>query len=280
MFGEDVDIDTTVIGSGQPELSIVGGIHGDEPSGIRAIRRVLDTEPGLERPVQFIVANPPAAVAHRRSLDVDMNRVFPGDTSADMREKRLAANLREAVKGSTVLSLHSTHSSAKPFAFVSKENFEAQALASQLPVDHVINHDPVVDGAFTSCEKVVSIETGRQLTKDATINATKLVRAFLRLTDTLPDDPKQGDPDYYTLYDVVEKPSDQDDFELFANNFQPIEEGTIYAKTPENEYIADEEFTPILMSETGYDEIFGYKGRKVGETLSEARETWGITVTA
>lgn len=278
MFGDDVDIAVTVLGEGEIDLTVVGGIHGDEPSGVRAIRRAIEAEPDLERAVQFVVANPPASVAHRRYIDVDMNRIFPGDADAEARERRLAAQLSEAVEGNTVLSIHSTHSSVKPLAFVSGEHPVAQAVASRLPLEYVVNHDPVVDGAFTSCERVVSVEAGRRLTEDATANATDIVRAFLRLTGALPDEPTTGDPDFYTLTEEVEKPDEADEYRLLADNFRPVEEGETFAKTAgadtDAELVADQSFQPVLMSETGYDDIFGYKGRKVGTSLSEARDDW------
>lgn len=275
MFGGDVDIDVTVLGDGDPDLAVVGGVHGDEPSGLRAIRHVLDTEPDLQRPVKFVVANPPATVAHRRYLDVDMNRTFPGDRNSKDRERQLAAQLREEIEGSLVLSMHSTHSSAEPLAFVSGDHPDAQAAAARLPLDHVVNHDPAVDGAFTSCECVVSVEVGRQLTEDATTNATKLVRAFLRLTDALPDDPKTGSPTFYTMRDAVEKPADEDEVSLLVDNFERVDAGAAYAATPDEEYAADDPFYPILMSETGYEDIFGYRGERVADSLADAREAWG-----
>ena len=277
VFGDGVGIDVTVLGSGEPELTVVGGIHGDEPSGIRAIRRVIEAEPDLERPVQFVVANPPAAAAHRRSLDTDMNRVFPGEADAAARERRLAAELTEVVAGTTVLSIHATHSSVEPLAFVSGSHPVAQAIAARLPIEHVVNHDPVVDGAFTSCKRVVSVEAGRQLTADATRNAARIVQAFLRLTEALPDSPTTGDPACYTLIDEVEKPAEADNPRLTVDNFDRVESGETYARAADVEFVADRPFFPILMSESGYDDIFGYKGEKAGDTLAAAREAWSTS---
>lgn len=276
MFGEDVSIDVTVIGDGEPELSIVGGIHGDEPSGIRAMRRVIELEPDFDRPVQFIVANPPAAVAHRRFLDIDMNRNFPGSDTTSEREGRLAAQVGDAVDETMVLSIHATHSSAQPFAFVSEHHPNAQGLAAALPVEHVINHGQVVDGAFTSCQRVVSVEAGRQLTETATLNAGKIVKTFLQLTDALPGDPDPGNPDFYSLTEEVRKPRDVDEVQLLVDNFDRVQSGETYLKTQEAEYVADESFRPVLMSETGYEDIFGYKGQKVGESLADARDAWAV----
>lgn len=276
MFGDAVGIDVTIIGEGEPELTIVGGIHGDEPSGVRAIRRIIEAEPDLARPVQCIVANPAAAVTHRRYLDVDMNRHFPGDYDAATREERLAAQLSDAVDGTMVLSIHSTHSSAKPFAFVSEHHPNAQALAATLPVEHVIDHGSVVDGAFTSCRQVVSVEAGRQLSDAATQNAARIVRSFLRLSGALPGDATTGSPDFYSLTDSVAKPGEGTTAQLLVDNFSEVEAGETYLTTEDEEYVADDPFRPVLMSETGYEDIFGYKGRKVGDTLAEAREEWAL----
>ncbi|MFB6072973.1 MAG: succinylglutamate desuccinylase/aspartoacylase family protein [Halobacterium sp.] len=274
MFGSDVHVHTTVIGGDDPDVAVVGGVHGDEPSGPRAIQYVLDREPDLERAVKFVLANPAAAVAHRRYLDADLNRSFPGDPDADAREERLAAELRDELADCLVLSIHSTHSAVEPLAFVSGDNPEAQAAASRLPVANVVNHDPAVDGAFASTEGVVSVEAGRQLTEDATTNAAKLVRAFLRLTGALPGEPKSADPDFYTIRDAVEKPAGED-AQLLADNFERVDAGDAYAETADEQFVADEAFYPVLMSETGYEDIFGYRGEFVGETIAEAREAWG-----
>jgi succinylglutamate desuccinylase len=275
MFGTDVDVSVSILGPGEPDLAVVGGIHGDEPCGIRAIRHVLDSQPDLERAVKLIVANPPASVTQRRYLDADMNRIFPGDPDSEDRERRLAARLRDVVEDCHVLSIHSTHSSSVPLAFVSGDHPEAQRLASRLPVRYVVNQKPAIEGAFTACGSVVSVEAGRQTTEEATENAAKLVRAFLRETDALPGDPETTDSRYYSLTDAVEKPSDDERYDLLVENFHHVDPGTTYARSDDDELVAEESFYPILMSETGYDERFGYKGQKVGESLSEAREAWG-----
>lgn len=276
MFGADVSPDVSTLGPGEPALAAVGGVHGDEPSGVRAIRAVLESNPDLERAVKFVVANPQAAVAHRRYLDADLNRVFPGDPAADARERRLAARLCAEVEGCTVLSMHSTHSCPDPIAFVSGDRPRAQEVASRLPLDYVVNEEPGVEGAFTSSASVVSVEVGRQLTEAATENARDVVRAFLQLTDALPGDPPEtSSAAYYSLVEPIEKPDgDAERHELLVENFEPVEAGTTYAHSGDESFVADEDFVPILLSETGYDDIFGYRGRAVGDSLEEARDAW------
>ncbi|WP_255151959.1 succinylglutamate desuccinylase/aspartoacylase domain-containing protein [Halorarius halobius] len=277
MFGEDIAPASTVLGPGEDaEVAVVGGIHGDEPSGVRAVRRVIESNPDLQRPVKLVVANPPAVASHRRYLDADMNRVFPGDPTSPDRERRLAAALLKEIEGcGVVLSLHSTHSCDDPIAIVSRSHPSVQGLAARLPVPHVVDPTPCVDGAFPVSAPVLSIEAGRQHTEEATENATDIVEAFLRLVDALPGTVPEADPTYYTMTDAVSKRPDSD-YDLLVDNFEPVEAGTTVARSDDGAYVADEPFVPVLMSETGYDDILGYRGEVAGETLAAAREAWGV----
>jgi succinylglutamate desuccinylase len=281
VFGVDVTPATTILGPGaDADIAIVGGIHGDEPSGVRAVRRVIESNPDFQRPVKLVVANPPAVASHRRHLDVDMNRVFPGDPASPERERRLAAaTLKEINDCSVVLSLHSTHSYDDPIALVSRSEPAVQGLAARLPVSHVVDPTPCFDGAFPACAPVVSIEAGRQLTEEATETATDLVDAFLRLTDALPGAVPTTDSTYYTVTDAVSKQPDTE-YDLKIENFDVVEAGTTVARGGDREFVADDDFVPILMSETGYDDILGYKGEVAGSTLSSARSTWGVPPTS
>lgn len=274
MFGEDVSPDSTVYGPGEPHSAVVGSVHGDEPTGVRSIHRVLESPPEFERAVKFIVANPPAAVAHRRYLDVDMNRVFPGDLDADDRERRLAAQLVAETDDCTVLSLHTTQATSDPVAFVTSGHPRALEVVSQLPLDYVVNERPTVDSAFSSTG-VVSVEVGKPEKHDATAKAEEIIRSFLRV-EGVDDEPASttASPEYFTTDGTIEKPRSHDSYELLVENFEQVEEGTAYAKADGETLVADESFVPILISETGYDDIFGFKGYKTADSLDGARGAW------
>lgn len=307
MFDDDVSPQGSVFGPGEPGAAIVGSVHGDEPTGVRAIHRVVEATPAFERAVQFLVANPPAAVAHRRYLDADMNRSFPGDEDADARERRLAAELLSMTEGRDVLSIHTTHATPDPIAFVTSGHPRSIELASRLPLDYVVNERPVVDSAYTSAAGVVSVEAGKPEHHDATEKAVTLIRAFLRVTGAVgadgaadatggaagtasgdrtvatngaptaesgPDRATGTGPTFYTIYDTVEKPPGDDTYELLVENFERIEAGEAYARAGDETFVADEPFVPVLLSEAGYPEIFGYKGRQVAESIEGARAAW------
>ena len=276
MFDREVAPHVAEYGPGNADVAVVCNVHGDEPVGARAIRRVIESSPEFERAVKFVVANPPASIVHRRSIDADMNRVFPGDPDADDRERRLAAHLVNETADCDVISIHSTHATPEPVAFVSEGHARSLEIASKLPIASVVNETPVVDTAFSSTGRVVSIEAGKVEQPNAVAKAEMLIRAFLHDEDVLSDAPPMHAPEtnYFEIYDTVEKSPGDESYELLARNFERVEAGEAYAKSNEGTLLADDPFVPILMSQSGYSEIFGYRGRKVGESVEEAKQAW------
>ncbi|WP_135304463.1 M14 family metallopeptidase [Haloarcula amylovorans] len=266
-----------------PAVTVVAGVHGDEPSGVHAVERVLDAGHEFQRPVQFVIAHPEAVDADQRYLDVDMNRVFPGDRDSDDRERRLAAELLDVVGETPTLSLHATHSQVDPIALVSREFPRAVETAARLPTPTVVDTTDAVDGALNRFGDVVTVETGQQRTEAATESGVLFIEAFLRLHDALPGVVNDAAPTFYQEDSAVEKPASasphatcSDVYELKVKNFEQVPTGTVWATVDGEELVAEEAFVPILMSECGYQDIFGYKGHIAGETLSEAREHWGL----
>lgn len=98
--GHDVELVVHVIRGSKdgPKLAMFGGIHGDEPLGTEAVRRVLkEIDPGqlAGTIVAIPVANPYAFEAAKRVTPVDglnLNRIMPGDSEGSLTEQ-LAAQL-------------------------------------------------------------------------------------------------------------------------------------------------------------------------------------------
>ena len=258
----------TVHGSGEPEAAVVGGIHGDEPSGVRTVERLRAADPPLERGVKLVVADPPAVAAGERYLETDLNRSFPGDPDGSL-EERLAVELCAETDGLPTLSLHATRSMPEPMALVEHGQPGVFELADSLPVPHVVEHGQVTEGSFTDCGTVVTVESGRQGT-DAAAEAERQTRAFLAVTGALPDeDVPDADPDYYLLEDTVEKPSGSE-YELLAENLQRVPAGELFARTGDDDLVAHATFYPVLMSECGYEDIFGYRASRPGDSPAAA----------
>ena len=265
-------LDVTVRGPGAPEVAVVAGVHGDELSGIRAVRRLREADLDLRRGVAFVLANPAAIEAGERYLDSDLNRAFPGDPDGD-REERIAARLCEFVSGRTSLSLHGTEAEPTPFALIHSAQEREFELASELPVPRVVDHWGVNEHTITTCGLSVEIELAAADSEETADAAEHQARAFLERVDALPGDPPDADPDYFHMGEPVPKP-DGSSYEVYVENFERVSEGAVYASVDGEDLTADEPFWPLLMSADGADDIFGYRGRKIGESLADVKETW------
>ncbi|MFC7216143.1 succinylglutamate desuccinylase/aspartoacylase family protein [Saliphagus sp. GCM10025334] len=253
-------------------MVVVAGVHGDERSGIRAVNRLREADLDLQRGVAFVLANPEAIEAGERYLDSDLNRVFPGDPDGD-REERIAARLCEFVEGRTTLSLHGTAAEPTPFALIHSAQEREFTLASQLPVPRIVDHWGINEETITACGFTVEIELAATNTDEIAEAAEHQARSFLKRVDALPGDPPNVDSEHFHMSEPVPKP-DGSSYEVHVENFERVPRGAVYASVDGRELTADEVFWPIMLSAEGYDDIFGYRGQKIGESLDDVRETW------
>lgn len=258
-------LNVAVRGPGEPEIIVVGGIHGDETGGVHAVRRLREADLPFQRGVALVLANESAIDAGTRFINSDLNRVFPGDPTGD-HEERLAAHLCSFIHGKPTLSLHGTRSKPTPFALISSTQKRERELVGGLPVDHVVDYAGVEYGTLARCGVTVEVEVGAQGTERAAVEAEHQTRAFLQSVDALPGDPPRTDPQCYRMFDPIQKPPG-DSYEVLVSNFTTVEIGDVFARVDGRPLIAEESFTPVLLSADGYPNIFGYKGRKIGETL-------------
>jgi predicted deacylase len=260
-----------VLGDGDPEVAVVGGIHGDEPCGRDAVERFLDDPPAVDRPVAFVVANEEALAANSRFVDEDLNRAFPGDRDAATHEGRLAARLGEALSDCTTLSLHSTRSFGEPFGIVSGVDDFAREIAPRLPLVALVDTGDFDRGRiFEAVPRTIEIECGFQGTAEAAANGIEVTRAFLVATGVLPptaaaagESDEDRRIDVFRLEDSVPKRA-ADRYEVSVTNFDLVAAGEPFAATDGEQVLAEEDFYPVLMSADGYEELFGYTASFAG----------------
>lgn len=250
------------LGSGTPELAVVAGVHGDEPGGVRAIDRLLEERPNVERPVKLVVANEEALERQVRFIDEDLNRAFPGDPDAKTHEGRLANRLVDELEGCLTFSMHSTQSHAEPFAIVNGITDTATEICPQLPVVAMVETSNFSEGRLFSSIETIEVECGLQGSETAAENADRLTRAFLTAVDALPGDTVRRDLPVFRLTDVIRKDQAKT-YEVFVENFTQVESGNPFAAADGKKQVAEEAFYPILMSPHGYQDVFGYAAEKV-----------------
>jgi predicted deacylase len=255
---------THTLGEGHPELAIVVGQHGDEPCGERAMERLLaDDDLQLAGAVVFVVANERALDAGKRFVDTDLNRAYPGDPDADAYEARLASELLDVVDGLPVLDLHSTVSTAEPFALYQRLTPETRRLLERTGLDRVVDIR-LEPGGLTAHVDGVAVECGLKGSADAVENAERIVRNVLAAAGVLEGDGVVADP---TVFEVIDR-VDGTGYEFLGENFVAVPAGAAFARRGNEELTADEPFYPVLMSTTGYEESVGFRARRVGPLSS------------
>jgi|AntDeeMetagen681_2_1112603.scaffolds.fasta_scaffold11133_1 predicted deacylase len=258
------------LGDGDPEIAVVGGVHGDEPCGIRAVEHLIDTQPDVDRPVKCIVANEEALDRGTRYVDDDLNRVFPGDPDSASHERRLASCLLAELRGCRVLSMHSTQSYAKPFAVVGGNGLAvAEAVCRYLTLDAVIDAGAFTEGRLVGYADVVEVECGYQGSEDAAANAIALTEEFLAAVGALPgDESHASDVPLYRLQHLIPK-GPASGYEVFVTNFERVAAGETYAAAGDETLVAEKPFYPVLMSPYGYEDEFGYAAELAGKLGGE-----------
>ena len=262
-------------GSGSPTVGIVGGIHGDEPETAEVVRQLVeeferDEEP-LNGTVKLIIANERALDAGVRYTDTDLNRVFPGNSNSNLYEERLAADIIDELRGLTaVLSLHSTHSAPPPFAISSNPDHSANRnTILSLPVEYVVDTSALRNGSLdTQIEQTVELEAGEQLTESVVENGIVGSKNFLKAHNVLHNNVKHTNTRIVEVYEELEKQNGCPN--VYYNNFEHISEGTVIAEDDGIEHTAKtDKVTPVLMSEQGYEDIFGLLGEFSGTITPE-----------
>ena len=171
-------------GSG-PTLVCVGGLHGNEPSGVLALRRVFE-KVRTERLVLHgrfvgVAGNLSALAAGRRYLSYDLNRIWwrarvdrirraVGALAPEEEELRTLDVLfdrlkREAAGQLWFIGLHSTSGPTPPFVTV-EDNLLNRRFASEFPAPHVLGLEEELVGTlegYLSGQGVITVgfEAGR-----------------------------------------------------------------------------------------------------------------------
>ena len=272
IWSERGDIWTTGT-TGDTAVAVVCCLHGDERCGKSAIERVVSAygEGGSIAGVKFVLANPLAYERGDRYVDEDLNRAFPGDPESDSHERRLAPRLLEELRGHVVLDIHSTVSSPTPFALFQRRTEAVFEAVRNTGIERVLDIG-FVDGGLIRHVDGVSVEFDKTDPGGAAERAYRTVRTFLANFGLIDAAQRRSDPVVYRIYDEI--PKTQDGFDLLAANFEEVPEGAVFARREDAELRADEAFYPVLMSEEGYDDIYGFKSVREGR-LSAWRVQYG-----
>ncbi len=151
---------------GGPVLICVGGLHGNEPPGVLALRRLilrLEAEPrGLRGRLVGLTGNRAALEVGERFVDEDLNRIWKPDRIERVRggvdpaiaEEEELLELFDAIEAelaecpdARLIDLHSTSGGGSAFTTLD-DSLANRELAFALPVPHVLGLEEELSGTM------------------------------------------------------------------------------------------------------------------------------------
>ncbi len=198
-----------------PTLVVIAGLHGNEPAGVHAARRVLDAlaaeRPAFRGRFVAVTGNRQALALGRRFIDRDLNRnwsaeqlarararIAAGEGSAEDREQlELAATLdpilRQAPGKVFMIDCHSTSSQSAPFMLFA-DTLVNREFAAAFPLPLVLGLEEQIEGALFDhlhgCGVVtLGVEGGQHASPEAVDNVEAVLWLALHHAGCLPELP-------------------------------------------------------------------------------------------
>ena len=253
-----------------PTLIFFGGIHGNEPSGVKALEHVFREvrKKGIETKgmVYGIRGNIPALLQEKRFLHSDLNRMWTRKGIDQIKKKNNGDRLDEERELAEIYRLlkdilenqpppfyfidyHTTSSETLPFITINDAMINRK-FAKRFPVPVILGIEEYLEGPLLSYinEKgyvTIGFESGQHFTREAEINSIAFTWLTMMQTGTLIPHPevekaalceqlRQSARGNRNFYEVIHrhKITSEDKFEMIvgAQSFERITKGTKFAK--------------------------------------------------
>jgi len=228
--------------------AIVTLLHGNEPSGLKAVHRILKESLVPETNLVIIVASVNAALyppilSHRYlPWEDDLNRCFT--TPQDTNQKKLASNIVEKLielNPEAIVDTHNTSAHSEPFA-VANNDLDPTLQISQMFTHKLVVMDQKLGTLIersVGSSPVVTVEFGGFMDPKADLLAYESLSAFISRHNLFNAEPESGQIMHHPLRLEIEEhrelhysSSVQDDADLTVINtidqlnFQPVAPGT------------------------------------------------------
>ncbi len=184
-----------------PTLVVVGGVHGNEPAGVRAAGRVVGelADPAIRGDVVALAGNTRALAEGKRYLVRDLNRQWAAHRLADLdaglvpddAEGREARELRVALDEAIAaargpvffLDLHTTSAEGVPFGLIG-DTPRHRAFAGLFPLPVILGLEEQVDGVLAEYmtargATTLSVEGGQHANPGSQDSLEAVVRVAL-----------------------------------------------------------------------------------------------------
>mgnify|MGYP002760513161 CR=1 FL=1 len=244
------------IGGDDPDHVVMYCVHGNEPCGKLAVDRILHEEPEFQSPVKLVFANEKAFREGKTHLEEDLNRAWNSGNKGT-HESRLAEKIKEEIQGKTVLDIHSSFSHPEAFGLIVEDPENSRKQLDYLGLDHVADMREVYSSKIQGVHRV-AVECGYTRSQKAIENAYNVIKNFMKANGILEGEAERNTPEEYMMYGKVTGK----DYQFTHRNFKKVEKGQAYAIRGKEKLRAEEDFYPVLMSTTGYEDMIGFKAGK------------------
>lgn len=117
------------------KILLITATHGDEPSSLEVVNKIIKTKFGLRNKFDLLIANPKALKLSQRFIEKDLNRCAPGNIKSRIyEEKRAAEIVSQSKKYNFVLDIHASTSNCGIITIIPKPTLENILLASILDI--------------------------------------------------------------------------------------------------------------------------------------------------
>jgi len=193
-----------------PTIVCTGGIHGNEPAALHAIRRVIselhEKRPPFRGKLIGLGGNLPALAKAQRFIDADLNRIwtsrrmnaikqhdfpeeFPSETDQQLELFCILAGLMRESEELFLMDLHTTSSQSAPFLILD-DTPEYRSYADTLPVPVIFGLSEELEGTLIHWIKregaeSIAFEAGQHYARSSMDNHTAAILQTLAIKGCL-----------------------------------------------------------------------------------------------
>jgi len=238
--------------------------HGNERIGLEVVKEIEKLN--IDKNILIVqIANERAFELQKRFIDQDLNRSFPGKKYGN-HEQKLAYKISPIIKSADiVIDIHSTKSELKDAVIVTKIDMATKKCIKAIQPKYVLVMNATRDIALISQAKIgLAFEYGKDndliALKKIVMDIKKLfyhcglINIKLSKSKTITQ--------YFDIVSEVAKPKGHKLLKKIKN-YKIVCSGEIFATNGKHQLIAEEDFYPILFGDKDYENIFGFKGKKI-----------------
>jgi len=238
--------------------------HGDENIGFEVAKEIKKLN--IDQNIFIVqIANKKAFGLHKRFIDQDLNRSFPGKKRGNYEERR-AYELLPIIKSvDLVIDIHSTTSDLKDTLIVTKLDSKTLKYVKIIQPKHVLVMNATKDNALISAAKIgIAFEYGGDNNKEVLQKTILGIKRLLNYLGIINE--KLPVTSIKTIYyDVISTVTRLRGYKLNSNikNYKLVRKGVLIAEKGKDLLVAEEDFYPILFFEKSYKDYFGFKAKKI-----------------